>query len=268
MKRVAYLKYVNSGVGNRLFQYVYTRLHCENNNYIFLQQGIPELDIESTMDSNLKIDIVMDNPQGFLQNPKLYENDLQRIKNWDCFEDIKPLDINENDLVIHLRAGNRMLNRNAKYSAMADVLGGFLNRIDFEQLHIVTNLKKHTEWCLDDILEEIENLKKNGGSGEPPETYQNPNYAFLEPEESLQVTNSFIRVLNNYNPIWVSGSIKEDFNYLRKFRKILFPRSTLSWWAAATGVANEVYVYGPWMPNKPHLLLGKTNYRGWQPWGE
>ena len=181
---------------------------------------------------------------------------------------MEPLDINENDLVIHLRAGNRLLGKNAKYSATADELGKVLDGIDFERLHIVTNLKKCTEWSLNDILEEIENLKKNGGSGEPPKTYQNPDYPFLEPEESLEITNSFINILNDYDSIWVNGSIKEDFNYLRKFKKILFPRSTFSWWATATGVADKVYVYGPWAPQKPQLLLGETNYKGWKSWGK
>lgn len=267
MSKIAHLKYDNCGAGNRIFQYCHGRIWCEDNGYLFSHDGISELDIpENKIGSGLNIY----KSQSILQDFHLYEDNLERIKSWECFEDIKNNDVNDSDLVIHLRAGNRFLNRNAKHSATANELKNVLDTISFERLHIVTNLKKYTEWSLEDILTEIENLKQNGGSGEPPETYQNPNYAFLKPKEALHITNSFIEVLNSYNPIWASGSIKEDFNYLRKFKKILFPRSTLSWWAAVTGVADEVYVYGPWAPHKAMTSgwLGQTNYKGWKSWGK
>jgi hypothetical protein len=265
MNKIAHLKYDNCGAGNRLLQYIYARIWCEDNGYELSHDGIIELDIPK---NKIGFGLDIHRPQSFLQNYHLYENHLDRIRTWECFNSIDDKDIDDSDLVIHLRAGNRLLGRNAKYSATAKELKCTLDGIDFQRIHIVTNLKKYTEWSLNDIFEEIENLKQNGGSGEPPETYQDPNYPFLDPEESLDITNSFISMLNEYNSIWVGQSIKEDFNYLRKFRKILFPRSTLSWCAAATGVANEVYVYGPWAPHKAKTQgsFGETNYKGWKSW--
>lgn len=86
--------------------------------------------------------------------------------------------------------------------------------------------------------------------------------------KQVKYTNSFIDLFKKYDTIWTSSLLKDDFNYLRKFRKILFPRSTFSWWAAVTGVANEVYVYGPWAPHKSKTdgWLGETNYEGWKSW--
>ena len=65
------------------------------------------------------------------------------------------------------------------------------------------------------------------------------------------------------------GSFMDDFNLLRSFDQVIIFNSTFSWWAAATGVADEVYVYGPWAPHKAKSKgsLGETNYKGWKTWG-
>ncbi len=263
MSKVAQFTYDRCGVGNRIFQYVYARLWCEDNGYQLSHTGIPELNIPS---DDFGAGENIHKPQRFLQDYNLYSDYLNRIKSWECFDKVE--DVNEDDLVIHLRAGNRFLAKNALYSATANVLENALSKIKFNKLHIVTNLKKHDRWTAGDIQDAMDYLKEHGGDGEPPEVYRS-TYPFLSVDESLEYTNSFIDLFAKYDVAWVSGSIQEDFNYMRKFKKILFPRSTFSWWAAATGVADEVYVYGPWAPHKAKSKgsLGETNYKGWKTWG-
>ena len=263
MSKIASFKYDKCGVGNRVFQYVYARLFCEQNGYELSHSGIPELEIPANELEKPEINLYK--PQRFLQDYNLYRDHLDTIKSWECFEKVD--DVNENDLVIHLRAGNRFLAKNANYTASAEELGKAIDSIEFDKLHIVTNLKKHDRWTIEDITNAIDYLKEHGGDGEPAKKYRE-EYPFLHPEDAFYYTNSFIDLFDKYDIIWASDSIKNDFNYLRKFRKILFPRSTFSWWAAATGVANEVYVYEPWAPHKARTdgWLGETNYEGWNSW--
>ncbi len=254
------------GAGNKLFQYVHARLLCDINGYDF-----SHTEIEGLIPANDKRDLgrVKDlyEPQRVLQDYNLFSDHLNEIKSWECFDEIE--DVNEDDLVIHLRAGNRLLNKNALYSATADVWEDALSKIKFNKLHVVTNLKKHDRWTASDIQDAMDYLRENGGDGEPPEVYKRNDYPFLSVDHSLEYTNSFIDLFNKYDVEWFSGSIREDFNYMRKFKKILFPRSTFSWWAAVTGVSDEVYVYGPWAPHKTKSKgsLGDTNYKGWKSWG-
>ena len=207
MSKFAHFKYDRCGVGNRLFQYVHAKLSCQaSGGYKLIQTGIPELNIPS---SGLEeaVSVVCDEdtkstciwkPQSILQNHSIYKDFLGEIKTWDCFDTID--ETNEDDLVIHLRAGNRFLSKNALFSATADVLENALSKIDFKKLHIVTNLKKNTQWTIEDINDHMEYLKTNGGDGEPAEVYQK-TYPFLPPEISLKYTNSNVF---SYNISFVS----------------------------------------------------------------
>ena len=47
MTKIAHLKYDVCGVGNRIFQYAYARLWCEDNGYELSHTGIPELEISA-----------------------------------------------------------------------------------------------------------------------------------------------------------------------------------------------------------------------------
>ena len=265
MSKIAHLNYDVCGVGNRVFQYVEARLWCEENGYTLSHGGIPELNIPREYLGQSQY--VIERPQRYLQDYNLYSEHLDKIKSWDCFDPVDESEINEKDLVIHLRAGNRFVGKNALYSPTSENYARALDNIEFDNLHIVTNLKKYDEWDEQDIMELIDKLRKDGGDGEPAEIYEK-KYPFLTVNQALEFTNDHINFFNQYNPNWVSGSVLEDFNYLRKFKKILFPRSTFSWWAAVTGVAEEVYVYGPWAPHKQRTngWLGETNYKGWKSW--
>ena len=112
MTKIASLPYDTCGVGNRLFQYIYGRLFCEDQGYILSHAGIPELNISG---HNAGTGKNIYQPQRFLQDYNLYRSYLERIKSWDCFTPIK--EENKNDLVVHLRAGNRFLGKNANYTA-------------------------------------------------------------------------------------------------------------------------------------------------------
>jgi len=262
--KTAYVDYENAGVGNRLFQYVYARLWCEENGHTLLQKGIPEIEIEPSEKQHEGVNLYMS--QKILQDYTLYNNHLEKIKQWECFKEIKDSQTNSKDLVIHLRAGNDFLSKNAKSIPQAKDWKEGIDKIQFEKLHIVTNLKKHTKWTLEDVENTKQGYIQNGGDGEPSSTY-NDNYPFVSSEESLHIINSFIELFDEYDVVWSCGKEVDDFNYMRSFKKIMFPRSTFSWWAAATGVADEVYVYGPWSPIKTELNLGRTNYDGWNSWG-
>ena len=266
--RTAYLDYETAGVGNRLFQYVDARLWCEENNHVLLQQGIPEIEIESSVgEQEFKGGVNLYKSQKILQDYNLYRDHITKIKQWECFKEIQDSQINSKDLVIHLRGGNDFLSKNALHIPHANDWKSAIDKVQFEKLHVVTNLKKHTRWTRKDI----ENLKQgyieNGGDGEPSSTY-NDNYPFVSSDVSLTIINSFIDLFEQYDVVWSCGKEIDDFNYMRSFRKIMFPRSTFSWWAAVTGVADEVYVYGSWSPVKTELNLGQTNYDGWNSWGD
>jgi|TARA_Y100001963_G_C6746554_1_gene431906 hypothetical protein len=257
----------DEGVGNNLFNYSWARIHSENMGFKLKHSGISDLNILPTNEDK-ECSINLTKSQNFLQDFNLYKNHIEQIKSWDIWNPIT--DVNSKDLVIHLRAGNRFVARNAKYSPTANDFEKIFKDIDFDRLHIVTNMKKTTKWNLDDIKELKKKLKLKGGDGVTAEMYQRKDYPFLTDEEALDYTNSQIECFNNYDPIWINGNVYDDFNYLRSFKKILFPRSTLSWWAAITGVANEVYVYGPWAPHKKMTSgwLGNTDYKGWTSWGK
>ena len=141
------------GAGNKLFQYVHARLLCDINGYDF-----SHTEIEGLIPANDKRDLgrVKDlyEPQRVLQDYNLFSDHLNEIKSWECFDEIE--DVNEDDLVIHLRAGNRLLNKNALYSATADVWEDALSKIKFNKLHVVTNLKKHDRWTASDIQDAMD----------------------------------------------------------------------------------------------------------------
>lgn len=50
----------------------------------------------------------------------------------------------------------------------------------------------------------------------------------------------YLLKFNSFNPVIVSNTLIEDFNFLRKFKKIILSNSTFSWWAAFLGCSQEV----------------------------
>ena len=77
-----------------------------------------------------------------------------------------------------------------------------------------------------------------------------PAHERVPVEETVKYFNAFVEGFAQFNPIVEKRSIVEDFNFIRKFKNILFEHGTLSWWAAFLSDAEKVGVYGPWRPWK------------------
>lgn len=50
-------------------------------------------------------------------------------------------------------------------------------------------------------------------------------------------------------PIYGGGSPLQDWNYLRRFRRVICANSTFSWWACFLGDAEDVTTFAPWVPH-------------------
>ena len=147
------------------------------------------------------------------------------------------------DLVYHLRAGDYLLVSNYEY-LNADKLKKLIDKIKYENLYIVTNLKKHQKWTMDDLNNYRKFYLKHGDSG-----CHYVESRLINQEEmkaSLQNLNNLITVLNEHNAIWISDSILNDFNTIKSFNKIIINVSTFSWWAAILSDAKEVYASENW----------------------
>jgi len=61
------------------------------------------------------------------------------------------------------------------------------------------------------------------------------------------------------------NNVLEDFNFMRKFDKVLFSNSTFPWWASVLSNPSEVWFNNEWQPNHYNgmIKLGETNYKNW-----
>ena len=83
---------------------------------------------------------------------------------------------------------------------------------------------------------------------------------------SLENINSIIKVLLEYNANWISGTISDDFNFIRKFNKIIMSPSTFSWWSCFLSDAKEVYTPKNWKwYKKNNKNLPLVDLEGWLP---
>lgn len=51
---------------------------------------------------------------------------------------------------------------------------------------------------------------------------------------------NYLKKFETFNPSFISNSPFEDFNFLRKFKKVIISNSTFSWWASFLGNAEEI----------------------------
>jgi len=125
-----------------------------------------------------------------------------------------------------------------------------IENIKYNNLYVVTNLKKHDLWTMEDLNNYKNKLLKYGDCGA---NYSNSTIINEEQmKESLNNLNSVIKILNEKNAIWKSDTIFNDFNFIRSFNKIIIGVSTFSWWAAILSEANEVYAPKNWKKLKGH----------------
>jgi hypothetical protein len=190
--------------------------------------------------------------RGHFEDYTFYENHLSKIKQW--YPPIKKR--SNKDLVIHFRAGDRLFYKNEFYTKpTADDYIRAIEKFDFEQIHIVTDMPK---W--DYITEqELEEMKFHHTATQDQS---------VPISESVDYFNSFITAFAIYNPKMENRTIVDDFNFIRTFDNILFQHGTLAWWAAALSDASKVGVYAPWRPFKgdSNKNLSKIPLKGWFQW--
>ena len=251
---------LTNGFGNNIFQYVSARLLAEHHNtYHFVTPPWPDYyaigDLKQLninfeprpMNSPLNItdksykaayDSLLSNQDlslsGYFEDYTYYFPHRDRIKTWFPKVDSRE----DNALVLHLRTGDRLVMKNEFYSkpTVENYLRA-MEKFDFDELHIVTDMPVWEKITPDSFSEMKFHLNT-------------PAHERVPVEETVKYFNAFVEGFAQFNPIIEKRSIVEDFNFIRKFKNILFEHGTLSWWAAFLSDAEKVGVYGPWRPWK------------------
>jgi hypothetical protein len=181
---------------------------------------------------------------------------MEKIREW-FPNDVD--DINEHDLCLHLRAGDRLLMKGCfkeenGWPITPEQYEDGIESFDFERLHIVTDMPV---WRVI-TQEELGRLKFHREVKEKDR---------IDLKTGAEYWNSLYMAFKKYNPIVRFGHpVENDFSYMRQFKKFMFAHGTLSWWAAALGVAEEVSVYGKWRGGK-EIDLAWADLPGWRQWG-
>ncbi len=114
------------------------------------------------------------------------------------------------DLVIHFRAGDRLFYKNEFYTKPSvDSYVRAIERFDFEEVHIVTDMPK---W---DYITEDELKQMRFHRSVPPSES-------VDPAESVKYFNSFVEGISKFRPKTENRSVYDDFNFIRTFDNILF----------------------------------------------
>jgi hypothetical protein len=189
---------------------------------------------------------------GYFEDYRFFINAREKIKSW--YPEIN--DRNHEDLVVHLRTGDRLFMKNEFYSKpkASDYIKA-INKFDFQKMYIVTDMPVWKKITSDELL------KMNFHTSVPKEKS-------VPIHDSVEYFNSFVSQFEQFNPIIQKKSIDEDFNFIRTFDNILFEHGTLSWWAAFLSDAKKVGVYGPWRPWKgdSNKNLSNVPIEGWFKW--
>lgn len=267
------------GFGNNLFQYAFGRILAEYHSIPLFHKeiyNIPEqkVNIQRNDLYYVKTDWKRSDNEtkqfyrtlfkekrhfvlkDYFEDYTLYLPHEHRIQSW--FPRI-PLE-NTDDLVVHFRAGDALLYKNNIVNfPTIEEWQNILNQIQFNQLYVVTDSTQFTPLTLEQIDNTIKNICKKRG--------YNTRQKFISNEDGLEITNKYIDMFNRYNCIWIHHeNFLDDFNYLRKFDKILIGPSTFSWWATFLSQANNKYVYKYWRKGKGdrNKNLGLTiNWNQW-----
>lgn len=196
-----------------------------------------------------KIDLLV---TGYFENYKFFKNNINLIKSW--YPETRKH--NTDDLILHLRAGDRLFYAN-EYNSKPQAKNYIeaIKQFKFEKLYIVTDMP---EWKKI-TTEELENMKFHVNV---------PKDKRVTPQQSVEYFNSLVDGLEQFSPIHSKNSVAEDFSFIRGFNNILFQHGTLAWWAAILSDAQKVGVYGPWRPWKgaSNKNLSEINLEGWFKW--
>ena len=276
----------HAGEGNQLFVYIYGKIFSNKFNIPYIHPGISSLNIKSTLhlkkknklsfkkiinykqildlnNINNKFNYILDyGYEPTIENYKIFLPHIKFIKN--MFRNPKKRD-NQN-LVYHLRAGDTLLCSGKNYKYLnAHKLKNIIDNIKYNELYVVTNLKKHEEWTMADLNNYKKKLLKYGDCG--AKYSENSLISDSEMKESLKNLNDIIKILNKKDAKWISDNIYNDFNTIRSFNKIIINVSTFSWWAALLSDAKEIYVSKNWkyLKGNRNKNLPFIELEGWKP---
>ncbi len=76
----------------------------------------------------------------------------------------------------------------------------------------------------------------------------------------------YLSYFYKYNPLVQSGGIKEDFEFIASFDKIICSNSTFCWWAAFLSNASKIYTFKKWLPD-PNIDLCWSTVVDGEFWG-
>ena len=278
------------GVGNRIFQYIFGRLTAEKNEFKLSHGELPVLGVhkveflvaggkklskeERTQEKKKRAEeriilkssdhdalslFMRKNPnanadyiefKGHPEDFTLYTPDIETIRGW--FP--APKVVNDKDLVLHLRATDKLLMSADKPISVEKYIEG-IKSFTFNKLYIVTDMPEWKEYTVEELVELEFHRTVN------PEEQR-------DPKESVEIWNSFVRGLSIFNPSVRAGySVESDFEFMRIFKQVMLAHGTLAWWAAALGNAEKVGVYGKWRSGKD-CNLAWTDLPGWFQWGD
>jgi len=189
---------------------------------------------------------------GYFENYKFFKNNIELIKSW--FPETRKH--NTDDLILHLRAGDRLFYANENDSKpRAQNYINAVKQFDFNKLYIVTDMPVWNTITVEDL----QNMKFH---------INVPEDKRVTAQQSVDYFNSLVDGLSQFEPIHSKNSVAEDFSLIRGFNNILFQHGTLAWWAAVLSEANKVGVYGPWRPwkGKSNKNLSDIDLEGWFKW--
>jgi len=233
-----------NGFGNQLFQYSYGRILSEQMGCSLTYSGtvdrwegtslvdigfITEDDIINYTDENIKVNIDYNTEQAVeLENPQNYKPYLDEIRSW--FPEVEIT--NTKDLLVHVRVGDNGPNIYTPFEWYKKAIED--NNIEFDKMYIVTDTPNDRS---------IKEFKLNY------------NVEFIS-HETITTLDDRRKYKNK---------ILEDFNFMRKFDKVLFSNSTYPWWSSLLSNPSKVWFNKEWQPNHYNgmIKLGETDYDNW-----
>ena len=231
-----------NGFGNQLFQYSYGRILSEQMECSLTYSGtiarwegtsfvdigfITEDDILNYTDENIKVNIDYNREQAVeLENPDNYKPYLDEIRSWFPKS-------NTDDLVVHVLVGDNGLNIYTPFEWYKKAIED--NNIDFDKMYIVTDTLN------DRTIKE-----------------------FISYYGAKLISHETIITLDDRRKY--KNEVLDDFNFIRKFDKVLFSNSTFPWWASLLSNPSKVWFNKEWQPNHYNgmIKLGETNYENWK----
>ena len=202
-----------------------------------------------TQDSMPDCNIVV---RGHFEDYRYFVENRELIKSW--FEPVGKT--NDRDLVFHFRTGDRLFMKDGfEYKPSSNNIRKTIETFDFDRLHIVSDLPDLRRYT----PEELVSLKFHNNVDSSKSVGH---------EAAAKYLNSVVDVLLQFEPVFETANISEDFDKMRSFNNIMFEHGTTAWWAAFLSDATSVGVVMNWRPSKGtrNKNLSKVPIEGWFEW--